>query len=104
MNKMLYRERTLDEWKALPSDKQIGITRGGRESDFGFVADEQATKDAALGKAVRKWIGSDTVSDLRCYIRDCAKVNNGKCPTACMVQTLYSVIADALAAEEATGE
>jgi len=52
MNGLLYRDRTFDEWKALSSEVQVSIARGS-ERAFGYVADEQATRDAALGAAVR---------------------------------------------------
>lgn len=53
---MLYRERTLDEWKALPPFWRDATAQlDARQTDYGFVADAQATRDAALGKAVREW-------------------------------------------------
>lgn len=74
---------------------------GRMTENFVFMEDAQATRDAALGRAVRKWLHTDTANDLRRYIRECVRTNNSTCSTSCMLQTLYSVIAAALEAEEA---
>jgi hypothetical protein len=94
----LYRERTLDEWKVLPSERQIGITRGGRESDFGFVADEQATRDAALGAAICIALldvsaSPVTAEELREYVTYSMDIPDG------WGRRILLAIADALGAE-----
>ncbi len=50
--KTLYRKRTFEEWKALPSEQQVAISRGRTLADYGYVADEQATRNARMGEAV----------------------------------------------------
>lgn len=93
---MLYRERTPAEWARLPPLERLAVGRGN-ESDYGFVADERAMRDAALGAAVRESVGCVSHDVEMC--RTCARLYRSH--NDLVTADLWDTIADALAAEEA---
>lgn len=99
---MLYRQRTLDEWNALGFEEQYGIERGG-PTGFGYVPDEQATRDAAMGAEVRVALLDEapdkpvSAAELREYVLYSMDVADG------WGRRILLAIVAALEAEEATG-